>query len=191
MAQDKPMPNIAFRGMAFALKLMEPFKRSRERLAGAGLEKGQVVLEYGCGIGSYTIPAAQIVGDEGAVYALDIHPLAIAAVSKRAAKEKFANVKTILSDRDTGLPDESMDVILLYDTFHLVRDKQSLLEELHRVLKPGGFLSADHMHTAKDDFLETMQTGNLFSFKEQSGKSLPLNVFTFRKALPDEGEHIK
>ncbi len=179
MTQDKPMPNVAFLGMAFALRLMEPFKRSRERLTGAGLEKGQVVLEYGCGIGSYTIPAAQIVGDEGTVYALDIHPLAIATVSKRAAKEKLANVKTILSDRDTGLPDESVDVILLYDTLHLVRDKQALLAELHRILKPGGFLSADHMHTAREDFLETMQTGDLFSFEAQSGKSLPLKVFRF------------
>ena len=144
MTQDKPMPNVAFRGMSFALRLMEPFKRSRERLTGAGLEKGQVVLEYGCGIGSYTLPAAQIVGDEGTVYALDIHPLAIATVDKRSAKENLTNIKTILSDRDTGLPDESVDVVLLYDTFHLVRDQQALLEELHRILKPGGFLSADH-----------------------------------------------
>jgi ubiquinone/menaquinone biosynthesis C-methylase UbiE len=169
--------------MAFALKLMEPFKRSRERLAGAGLEKGQVVLEYGCGIGSYTIPAAQIVGDEGTVYALDIHPLALATVRKRVAKEKLTNIKTILSDRDTGLPDEGVDVVLLYDTFHLVRDKQALLEELHRVLKPGGFLSADHMHTARDDFLETMQTGNLFTFQSQGGESFTLKVFTFRKCI--------
>ena len=183
MIQDKPMPNVAFRGMAFALRLMEPFKHSKERLIGAGLEKGQVVLEYGCGIGSYTIPAAQIVGDEGSVYALDIHPLAIASVSKRSTREKLTNIKTILSDRDTGLPDESVDVILLYDTFHLVQDKQSLLEELHLILKPGGFLSADHMHTARDDFLESMQAGNLFSFETQSGKSLPLKVFTFRKRI--------
>jgi ubiquinone/menaquinone biosynthesis C-methylase UbiE len=117
----------------------------------------------------------------GTVYALDIHPLAIAKVSKRAAKGNLANIKTILSDRDTGLPDESVDVILLYDTFHLVQDKQALLEELHRVLKPGGFLSADHMHTSRDDFLETMQAGDLFSFQSQGGESFTLKVFTFRK----------
>ena len=117
------------------------------------------------------------------MYALDIHPLAIASVSKRSTREKLTNIKTILSDRDTGLPDESVDVILLYDTFHLVQDKQSLLEELHLILKPGGFLSADHMHTARDDFLESMQAGNLFSLETQSGKSLPLKVFTFRKRI--------
>jgi ubiquinone/menaquinone biosynthesis C-methylase UbiE len=183
MTQDKPMPNIAFRGMSFALRLMEPFKRSRERLTGAGLEKGQVVLEYGCGIGSYTIPAAQIVGDKGTVYALDIHPLSIKTVKNRSAKENLTNIKTILSDRDTGLPDECVDVVLLYDTFHLVRDQQALLEELHRVLKPAGFLSADHMHTAREDFLETMQAENRFSYQSQGRETFPLRVFTFIKCI--------
>ena len=181
MTQDKPIPNVAFRGMAFALRLMEPFKRSRERLTGAGLEKGQVVLEYGCGIGSYTIPAAQIVGDEGTVYALDIHPLAIRTVEKRSAKENFNNIKTILSDGETGLLDECVDVVLLYDTLHLVRDQGALLEELHRILKPDGFLSADHMHTAREDFLETMCGENLFSFQSQARGIFPLKVFTFKK----------
>jgi len=183
MTQDKPMPNLAFRGMAFALRLMEPFKRSRERLTGAGLEKGQVVLEYGCGIGSYTIPAAQIVGDKGTVYALDIHPLAISTVKKRGAKENLTNIKTILSDQETGLPDECVDVVLLYDTFHLVRDQQALLEELHRVLKPAGFLSADHMHTDREVFLETMGSRNLFSCQSQNGESFPLKFFTFIKCI--------
>ena len=181
MTQDKPMPNLAFRGMAFALRLMEPFKRSRERLTGAGLEKGQVVLEYGCGIGSYTIPAAQIVGDEGIVYALDIHPLSIATIKKRALKEKLTNIKTILSDRETGLPDECVDVVLLYDTFHLVRDQHALLKELHRILKSDGFLSADHAHTAREDFLETICAENLFSFQSQGGESFPMKFFTFIK----------
>jgi ubiquinone/menaquinone biosynthesis C-methylase UbiE len=177
------MPNLAFRGMAFALRLMEPFKRSRERLTGAGLEKGQVVLEYGCGIGSYTIPAAQIVGEEGTVYALDIHPLAITTVKKRSAKENLTNIKTILSGRETGLPDECVDVVLLYDTFHLVRDQQALLEELHRILKPGGFLSADHMHTDRKVFLETMGSRNLFSCQSQNGENLQLKFFTFIKCI--------
>ena len=183
MTQNKPMPNLAFRGMAFALRLMEPFKRSRERLLETGLKKGQVVLEYGCGIGSYTIPAAQIVGDEGTVYALDIHPLAIRTVKKRGAKENLTNIQTILSDRETGLPDECVDVVLLYDTLHLVGDQQALLEELHRVLKPGGFLSADHMHTDKEDFLETMQAENRFSCQSQSGEGFPLKFFTFIKCI--------
>ena len=95
----------------------------------------------------------------------------------------MANIETILSNRETGLPDECVDVVLLYDTLHLVRDQQALLEELHRVLKPDGFLSADHMHTAREDFLETMYAENLFSFQSQGGENFPLKIFTFNKRI--------
>lgn len=172
MTRDKPMPNWFFRGMAFNLRLVERFRKPEERLAKIGLKPGQTVLEYGCGAGSFTVPAARIVGQEGTVYALDIHPLAIEAVEKRSTKEKLTNVTTILSDRNTGLDDESVDVILLYDTLHLVSDKQALLQELHRVLKPGGFLSTDHQHTNREEFLETMTSGNLFSLWTANGKTI-------------------
>jgi hypothetical protein len=59
------MQNVVFLCSAFTLRLIEPFKSSQERLAGAGFEKDKVVLEYGCGVGSYTISAVQIVGGEG------------------------------------------------------------------------------------------------------------------------------
>jgi hypothetical protein len=57
------------------------------------------------------------------------------------------------------------------------------LEELHFVPKPGGFLSADHMHTARDDYLESKQAGNQFSFEAQSEKRKSLKVITLRKCI--------
>jgi len=45
-------------------------------------------------------------------------------------------VETILSDRKTGLPDNSIDIILLYDTFHGLSEPNMVLEELCKVLKP-------------------------------------------------------
>jgi ubiquinone/menaquinone biosynthesis C-methylase UbiE len=156
------MSNLDFRLMALTLRLREGFRGPRDELVLVGLRAGQVVLDYGCGAGSYTIPAAQIVGDEGLVYALDIHPLAVEMVEKRAAKESLANVKTIYSDRATGLPDSSVDVVLLYDVLHAVQDKQPLLQELGRVLKPGGILSLRPEHMAKATFLATVEECGLF-----------------------------
>jgi len=48
-----------------------------------GAKRGNIILDYGCGIGFNTIPAAEIVGREGTVYALDVHPLAIKSVEKK------------------------------------------------------------------------------------------------------------
>ena len=177
MTRDRPVPNWYFRGMAFLLRMFERFKKPRERLIRAGLKRGQIVLEYGCGAGSFTVPAATLVGPEGVVYALDIHPLAMDMVTTRLQKEGLSNVRMILSDRDTGLPDESVDIVLLYDTLHMVRDKQALLEELHRVLRADGLLSADHEHTGRNEFLETMTQNHLFELNTELG-----NVLGFVKA---------
>ncbi len=172
MGDNRPYPNLAFRGMAFWLRLREVFGDLQQRLVEAGLEKGQIVLDFGCGIGSYTIPAAQIVGDAGTVYALDMHPLAIETVQRRARKENLSNVKTIHSDLDTGLASQSVDVVLLYDVFHMVPNQPALLWELHRVLKPGGRLSVLPDHMAGDELLSTMNHGNLFGLHSEHGAVL-------------------
>jgi ubiquinone/menaquinone biosynthesis C-methylase UbiE len=168
--------------MSLFLQLRERFGDLQEQLVNAGLNRGQVVLDYGCGIGSYTIPAAQIVGSDGTVYALDIHPLAIEAVQRRIRKENLTNVRTIHSDRETGLPDESVDAVLLYDVLHNVPDKGALLRELHRVLKPDGILSVIPDHMEESVFLETVQDGNLFSLQARHGES-----FEFARSANGKG----
>jgi ubiquinone/menaquinone biosynthesis C-methylase UbiE len=172
--KDKPMPDIAFKFTAWMLGVMrDRFQNPRAKLEKIGIGEGQAVLDFGCGPGSFAIPAAQIVGERGKVYALDIHPLAIEAVEKKAKKEKLTNITAILSDRDTGLPDESIDVILLYDTIHMIKDKQALLEELHRVLKPDGLLSVWAPHQPKvNKTVEIVQGNGLFSLRDQDKKLL-------------------
>jgi ubiquinone/menaquinone biosynthesis C-methylase UbiE len=172
--KDKPMPDIAFKFTAWMLGIMrDRFQNPRAKLERVGIREGQTVLDFGCGIGSFAFPAAQIVGERGKAYALDIHPLAIEAVEKKAKKEKLTNITAILSDGDTGLPDESIDVILLYDTIHMIKAKQALLEELHRVLKPDGFLSVWAPHQPKvNKAVEIVQENGLFSLREQDKKLL-------------------
>jgi len=149
-----------------------PFK-PEEEVRKLSLKEGQKVLDYGCGIGSYTFPAARLVGERGRVYALDKEPLAIRKIEKKAREEGFHNIDTILSDLDTGLPDESVDVILLYGVLPEVKHKEPLLRELYRVLKPGGYLSTRFcFRMKKERILEIMEKTNLFSLKEQKGHIL-------------------
>ncbi|MCK4701308.1 MAG: methyltransferase domain-containing protein, partial [Bacteroidales bacterium] len=51
------------------------------------------------------------------------------------------NVKTIITGNGTGLPDESIDVALLFNVVFMIEDKEKLIDELHRILKTGGVIS--------------------------------------------------
>ncbi|MCK4736661.1 MAG: class I SAM-dependent methyltransferase, partial [Methanophagales archaeon] len=151
------MPRIGFAIMKTVLRMREITGKPERTLREMGIQKGQTVLDYGCGIGCFSIPAAKMVGEEGIVYALDIHPRAIRTVEKRI--KRIANIKTILSDRDTGLPDESVDIVLLYDVFQMISEKEKLLEELHRVLKPDGILFATAEHLDPEEFMNIFAKG--------------------------------
>lgn len=170
--KDKPMPDIGFRMMSFFFRIRDRFMNPGNQLEKVGIKKGQTLLDFGCGSGSYVIPAARMVGENGRVDALDIHPLAISAVEKKANKEGLTNIATILSDRDTGLPDESIDVVLLYDVIRSIKDKRALLKALHRVMKANGLLSILAEHIKVEDVLEIAEKDGLFSLRDQHGKLL-------------------
>jgi ubiquinone/menaquinone biosynthesis C-methylase UbiE len=182
MEKQQPMGDLSFRGMSLWLKLRERFRDLRAELLASGLGAGQVVLDFGCGIGSYSIPAGQIVGDEGVVYAVDIHPLAIQAVEKRAREASLSNIRTILSGAGTPLPGGSVDVVLLFDVLHSVPGKRALLAELARVLRPGGILLVKPDHMTRDKLLDNVHAGNSFSLERELGHS-----YEFRR-LASAGE---
>jgi ubiquinone/menaquinone biosynthesis C-methylase UbiE len=159
---DKAESNLGFRLMAFSYKFRDLRLPRKNILKEVGIKPGFHVLDYGCGPGSYIVPLAELVGESGKIYALDIHPLAISKVQNIASKKKLANVETILSDCQTGLHRNSLDVVLLYDIFHHLSDPDKILQELHRVLKPDGILSFSDHHMKEREILAEVTNGQLF-----------------------------
>jgi len=168
---DKPMSNLDFRFMSFGYIFRDIFLPRKNILAEVGIEPGFSILDYGCGPGSYTIPAAQLVGESGKVYALDILPLAVQQVQKVAAKRRLTNIATILSDCATALPDERIDTVLLYDILHKLSEPDKVLAELHRVLKPGGILSVNDHHLKEEEIITRITGKGLFRLSRK-GKRL-------------------
>ena len=166
---QKHMSNLLFRLMALEYgtrsKSVDPARLLRE----AGLRPGMHVLDFGCGPGRYAIPAAKIVGSEGRVYALDIHPLAWSMVQKMADKQRLRNLQLIRSDSDTGLDPLSIDVVLLYDVLHDVDDKPRVLKEVRRVLKPSGILSYKDHNLSGEPLVSLMQSNGFRNSDESSG----------------------
>lgn len=156
------MSNFDFQFMSVGYKFRDFFLPRKNILEEVGIKPGFQVLDYGCGPGSYTIAAAELVGESGKVYALDIHPLAIQRVQDIASKKRLTNVETILSDCQTGLPDNTLDAVLLYDAFHHLIDPDVVLKELHRVLKPDGILSFSDHHMKEKEIVAEVTNDRLF-----------------------------
>jgi SAM-dependent methyltransferase len=102
------------------------------------------VVEFGCGYGTFTIPAAR--RTRGIVHALEIDPAMIAAAAGKAKAAGLANIRFIERDfvtDGTGLPHGSADYAMLFNILHAI-DPMALLEEAFRVLRPGGKVAAIH-----------------------------------------------
>lgn len=121
------------------------FFNPAEILATLGLNSQTVdVAEFGCGYGTFTIPAAKVIKRK--IYALDIEPDMIRITKEEAEKLGLDNVQTILRDfmaEDSGLPDESVDYVMLFNILHLEKP-MILINEAKRILKNGGKLGIIH-----------------------------------------------
>jgi ubiquinone/menaquinone biosynthesis C-methylase UbiE len=179
---DKPMSSWDFRFMALGFRIRDLFRPRIDVLREAGIRAGSHVLDYGCGPGGYIPALAELVGPSGKIYALDVNPLAIKMTRRLATRKRVANLEAVVSDRDTGLPDESVDAVLLYDTFHDLSLPDDVLQELHRVLRADGILSFSDHHMEEEGIIAAITGSGLFELARQDKKT-----HTFAKAGAEAG----
>ncbi len=101
-------------------------------------------VEFGCGYGTFTLPAAQRVS--GILYASDIDPTMLTSTAARASRNEVRNIVT--EERDflafgSGRPDASVSFVMLFNILH-VEEAFSLLREAHRNLREGGMAAVIH-----------------------------------------------
>ncbi len=168
---DKPSSDFHFKGMTLLFKIRDLFYPRAKVLSEVAIQPGSHVLDYGCGPGSYISPLANTVGETGKIYALDIHPLAVQKVQKIASTVKIPQIETILSDCPTGLPDNSLDVVLLYDILHELSEPDKVLKELHRILKTEGVLSCSDHHLSESEIKAKLTNKGLFELKKKGEKT--------------------
>lgn len=103
---------------------------------------GMRVGDLGCGAGYFTITLSQLVGEEGEVVAVDILDSALETVKRKGEQLHLMNIKTVLADLEkigsTGLPDGSLDAVLLATILFQSEKKEEILKESRRILSPGG-----------------------------------------------------
>ena len=169
----KPMPNYAFKLMTLSYKLYGLIHNTQRDLNKIPIKEGLTVVDYGCGPGRYTLPAAKLVGSKGRVFAVDTHPLAIKTIKEKAAGESLTNIETILVDSyNTGIPESSVDLVLLIDTLPLIKDYNAMFREMHRILKQDGFLFIEHTRINISKTREIVEGTGLFTIMECRGHDM-------------------
>jgi ubiquinone/menaquinone biosynthesis C-methylase UbiE len=104
-----------------------------------GLEAGDAVADIGVGTGYFARRMAKIVGPTGKVYGVDVQPEMLDLLKQYSAEEGLENVVPVLgADDDPKLEKESLDWILLVDTYHEFQAPEKMLAKMREALKSGG-----------------------------------------------------
>lgn len=112
-----------------------------------GLSQDMVFADIGAGPGYFTLPAAAWVGPGGLVYALDIEPEMLQRLEQRLETNEVDNVRCLNSQESAlPLPDDSVDRALLANVLHEAIEPVKLLQEVRRILRPGGKVAIVEWH---------------------------------------------
>lgn len=119
----------------------EVYEHRHAIVAATGVRPGMQVADIGAGTGLFTRLFASKVAPTGTVYAVDISRTFIENILRTCREMGLNNVEGIVnSPRTTGLPDQSIDLAFVTDTYHHFEYPASMLESIHRSLRTGGRL---------------------------------------------------
>jgi len=170
------------------------FKEEGERvLKEVGIKKDHTILDFGCGAGTYSLPAAKIVGEKGRIFALDKSRVKLNELTRKAKSAGLENIRIMETSGELKIPlkERSVDVVLLYDILHSyyfsLSERRKLLKEVYRVLKPDGLLSVYPEHMELKEITQEIGKTN-FHFEKKYLKTLihedrceRAHVLNFRK----------
>lgn len=137
-----------------------------------GIKNGKIVLDFGCGEGHYTIPAAKVVGEKGKVYAVDKNKTSLKYLMEMAASEGIKNIIPMKTSEELRieLEDESIDVILLYDVLHshyfVQGERRRILKEVYRIAKTDALISIFPKHMVLEEIKKEVENTGFYLERE-------------------------
>jgi len=118
------------------------FSDPEKNIDQCGIQAGMNVVDIGAGSGAYSLAASRALISTGRVYVIDVQRELLSKLKNHATREKLYNIEVIWGDAEkpngTQLRETSIDLALLCNVMFQVENKQNVLNETKRILKPGG-----------------------------------------------------
>jgi ubiquinone/menaquinone biosynthesis C-methylase UbiE len=128
----------AIKHLLWADDRVQRFDRT-ELLRSLGVGEGKAVADLGCGTGFFTLPASELVGPSGKVYAVDVQQEMVDDLRARLAQQGITNVAVRRSSElEPSIPQRSVDLALLAFVLHEVDQRSSFLLAAKRLLRDDG-----------------------------------------------------
>ncbi len=143
-------------GYTFDNPLRRLFQNPQHILA-PYVQKGDTVMDIGCGMGFYSIAMAQLVGRQGCVVSVDIQQQMLNILKRRARKKGLAeNIVAVQGLENVATNDQTVDFCLTFWMLHEVPDKRAFLGRIYHLLKPSGqyLLVEPKIHNTPQQFEE-------------------------------------
>jgi len=116
---------------------------AQEVLSKAGLKKGDVFVDAGCGDGFISMAASSVVGDDGRIFAVDAYEESIENIKQEIEKKGLNNIEAMVADITHRIPlnNDMVDLCLMANVLHgfvANMEVEGTMNEIKRVIKPAG-----------------------------------------------------
>lgn len=176
----------------------DTWQRAPEIIAKLRLAEGSKVADVGCHEGYFTMKLASVVSS-GKVYAVDINKSKVDKLKEHLDKRNLSNVEVILGKEDNpGLPANTLDAVLIVDTYHEMDEHDKILLHIKTALKPGGRLvlcepiSADRKKLLREEQERKHELGMHYALDDlkKAGFLITVQQESFVDRLKDKGDKM-
>ena len=175
MSRKLKMANMGFKMMTWTFRMIDLFYTPQQNLEDFNINKGDVVVDYGCGPGRYLKKASELVGEGGEVCAVDVHPLAMDCVKKEIRKHNLKNVTPYpVKNGKTEIDENYVDTIYALDMFHAVDEPEIFFSELYRISKKDGIFYLEDGHQSRKISRQKIALSNLWHIEEERDRFIIL-----------------
>ena len=156
--------------------LANPLRRffeKPEKMLAPFVRTGMTVIDYGCGMGFFTIPLARMVGLDGKVIAVDIQKKMLNGLRKKIRRTDLSDrIMLQAAGAEQLIEEDSVDFVTALHVIHEIVEQDAFFAEMYRVMKPGAklFMLEPRFHVAAEAFRKSVDMA------ESTGLVLTSNI---------------